>query len=188
MIKIGKQNNKQINKKNIETMRCSTIIKEEEIKTIKDWINPNETYNFELLYKASRDGDEVITFHHLCDGKGPTLVVIKNSSDCRFGGFTSVPWSYSKNGEWVSDDKAFIFSLDSKKKYPVVNKENALYHHAGYGPTFGRAHDIYICHLCLHQGSSSCKAGYDYDAKFEEITKGKDSFLITDYEVYLVKK
>ena len=169
-------------------MRNSTIIKEDEIKTIKDWINPNETYNFELLYKASRDGDEVITFHHLCDGKGPTLVVIKNSSDCRFGGYASVPWTYSKIGEYVSDDKAFIFSLDAKKKYPIVNKEYALYHHAGYGPTFGRAHDLHVCHLCLHQGGSFCKAGYDYDAKFEEISKGIISFLITDYEVYLVKK
>ena len=122
-------------------------------------------------------------------GKGPTLLVIKNSSDSRFGGFASVPWNYSKNGEWASDDKAFIFSLDAKKKYPIVNKEHALYHHAGYGPTFGRAHDLYICHLCLHQGNSYCKAGYDYDdAKFEEITKGFMSYLVTDYEVYLVKK
>ena len=117
-------------------MRNSTIIKEDEIKTIKDWINPNETYNFELLYKASRDGDEVITFHHLCDGKGPTLVVIKNSSDCRFGGFASVPWSYSKIGEYVSDDKAFIFSLDRKKIYEVEKGTKAICCYKNYGPVF----------------------------------------------------
>ena len=171
----------------METIRSSTIINENEINMIKDWINPNESFNFELLYRASRDGDEVKTFHQLCDGKGPTIVFIKNSHNFRFGGFTTVPWSNS-NPEYKPDDKAFIFSLDAKKKYKILHKEGAVYHNCGYGPTFGRGHDIYVCHLCCHQGSSYCKAGYDYDASFKEITNEIISFLISDYEVYLIKK
>ena len=106
----------------METIRSSTIINENEINMIKDWINPNESFNFELLYRASRDGDEVKTFHQLCDGKGPTIVFIKNSHNFRFGGFTTVPWSNS-NPEYKPDDKAFIFSLDAKKNIKYFTKK-----------------------------------------------------------------
>ena len=170
----------------MNTINSSTIVTEEEVKLLKNWINPNENINLELLYRASRDGDEVRTFHRLCDEKGPTLVVVKNSFNSRYGGYTSIPWS-SVEG-YQSDDTAFIFSLDAKKKYPIANANGAVYHHAGYGPTFGRAHDFYLCHLCLHQGNSYCKAGYDYNACFKEMTNEINSFLISDYEVYLVKK
>ena len=37
----------------MDSIRNSTIVKEEEINMIKDWINPNETFNFELLYRAT---------------------------------------------------------------------------------------------------------------------------------------
>ena len=94
----------------------STIVIEDEIKMIKNWINPNGNINLELLYRASRDGDEVRTFHRLCDEKGPTLVIVKNSFNSRFGGYTSIPWSCGEGFE--SDDTAFIFSLDEKKKIP----------------------------------------------------------------------
>lgn len=173
----------------MDSIRNSTIVKEEEINMIKDWINPNETFNFELLYRASRDGDEVRTFHRLCDGKGPTLVVIKNIHNSRFGGFTAIPWS-SIEGYKTDENslKSFIFSLDAKKKYGIVNKVGAVYHNSGYGPTFGRGHDFTIGHLCLHQAVSSCKCGYDYDACFKEMTKEVINFLISDYEVYLIKK
>ena len=97
----------------MNTINSSTIVTEEEVKLLKNWINPNENINLELLYRASRDGDEVRTFHRLCDEKGPTLVVVKNSFNSRYGGYTSIPWS-SVEG-YQSDDTAFIFSLDAKK-------------------------------------------------------------------------
>ena len=170
----------------MNTINSSTIVSEDEVKMIKNWINPNENINLELLYRASRDGDEVRTFHRLCDEKGPTLVIVKNSYNSRFGGFTTIPWS--STGGYKPDEKAFLFSLDAKKKYPIANANGAVYHIEGQGPTFGRGHDFYISHLCLHQANSYCKAGYDYNACFKEMTNEVISFLISDYEVYLVKK
>ena len=34
--------------------------------TLKNWINPNMKIKAELLYRMSRDGIEVETFHNLC--------------------------------------------------------------------------------------------------------------------------
>ena len=170
----------------MESIHSSKIIKEDEINTIKDWISSSETFTFELLYRASRDGDEVKTFHQKCDGKGPTLTVVYNAHNSRFGGFTTIPWS-SVDG-YKTDEKSFIFSLDAKKKYNIIHKEGAVYHGPGCGPTFGRGHDLHICHLCLHQVDSYCKCGYDYDASFKEMTKEVISFQVKDYEVYLIKK
>ena len=47
-----------------------------------------------LIYRASRDGWHVDDFHRLCDGKGPTLILIKVKDTGRIcGGYTSVSWS-----------------------------------------------------------------------------------------------
>ena len=40
---------------------------------LKNWINPNKTISFSLLYRMSRDGDSIKDFHKLCDKKGPTV-------------------------------------------------------------------------------------------------------------------
>lgn len=36
---------------------------------LKNWINPNKTISFSLLYRMSRDGDSIKDFHKLCDKK-----------------------------------------------------------------------------------------------------------------------
>ncbi|CAI2188981.1 12259_t:CDS:2, partial [Funneliformis geosporum] len=41
--------------------------------------NDNKTppYSFNLLYRASRDGNTIAAFHQTCDNKGANIVVIK---------------------------------------------------------------------------------------------------------------
>jgi hypothetical protein len=41
------------------------------------------------------------------------------------------------NGGWTKDEKAFIFSMDRKQIYRVVNAQYAIYCSSGYGPNFG---------------------------------------------------
>ncbi len=41
------------------------------------------------LYQASVDSFAVAKFHELCDGKGPTLTLIKTNANHIFGGYTS---------------------------------------------------------------------------------------------------
>ena len=43
-------------------------------------------------WRAKTDGWSVSTFHSNCDGKGPTVTIIKVGSHI-FGGYTDVSWS-----------------------------------------------------------------------------------------------
>src|SRR5581483_10086642 len=61
----------------------STLIKSDHISLFSSWIdkkrssrynNKNIPYKFNLLYKASRDGNTAAAFHERCDNKGATIV------------------------------------------------------------------------------------------------------------------
>ncbi|XP_046567339.1 interferon-induced protein 44-like [Haliotis rubra] len=120
-----------------------TLTKKDQ-KQLNRWLNARK--DFELLYKATRDGCSNTAFHQKCDNKGPTVTVFYNTSDCVFGGYTSVSWDSA--GAYKVDPTAFLFRLyfkgsSSPKQYPATNGTNAIYGNASYGPTFGTGHDIY---------------------------------------------
>ena len=71
--------------------------------------------NFNLLYRATRDGDNFNDFHSRVDNKNSTLTIIKTNLGCKFGVFLEVP--FKQTGNYIVDDKSFIFSLDLKKIY-----------------------------------------------------------------------
>ena len=50
---------------------------------------------FVKCWRAKTDGWEASAFHSRCDGKGPTVTIIKVGSYI-FGGYTDVSWSSSK--------------------------------------------------------------------------------------------
>lgn len=43
-----------------------------------------------LLYRGSRDGMTAASFHRLCDGQGPTLVLVRSANGYTFGGYAGV--------------------------------------------------------------------------------------------------
>ena len=72
----------------------SLIIKNENHhSTLKSWLPPNATCS--LLFRASFDGKTPADFHRCCDGKGPTLAVIKSGKYIG-GGFTTKSWESGK--------------------------------------------------------------------------------------------
>jgi hypothetical protein len=71
---------------------------------------------WELKYRASKNGFKSTDFHSKCDGITKTLTVIKAKSENMFGGYTEREWhSYYL---FVTDQKAFIFSLVNKEDKP----------------------------------------------------------------------
>ena len=48
--------------------------------------------DFVKCWHAKKDGWAVSTFHSNCDGRGPTVTIIK-VNDSIFGGYTDVSWS-----------------------------------------------------------------------------------------------
>jgi hypothetical protein len=109
---------------------------EEYNKTLKNWINPNMKIKAELLYRLTRDGDEIQTFHNLCDNKGITLLLVKLIDGNILGGYITKDWDTS--GNWKQDQDAFVFSLTQNVKC-ITNSNNsysAFYCDSNYGPYF----------------------------------------------------
>jgi hypothetical protein len=112
----------------------------------------------ELLYRGSREGLQSTAFHAKCDGRAPTLSVVRSKKGNIFGGYASVPWKSA--GDKSPDAAAFIFSLKGPHAKPgaplkFVPKDPtvAVFHNASHLSSFvgskQRSEGIY-----LHGGSA----------------------------------
>ena len=107
----------------------SKIIKnKDETKFLLDRLKinfPNQNkINFKLLYRATKDGDNYISFHNKVDNKNSTLSIIETSKGLKFGVFLEIPFKGIEN--YVQDDNCFIFRLDLRKIYNGKKGENKL--------------------------------------------------------------
>ena len=181
-------------------LSCSNIV-----NTLEDWkviteklkeINPK--YNnilFNLVYRATRDGDSSEEFHKKCDEIGENITLVKTLNNHRFGGFTKNNWKHMEQdinpenkdiGSIKEDIDAFCFSIDLNKIYPnsVIDK-GVIFCCNNYGPTFCR--NIFAINnkmlelggYCMKK-SCSCFSGQDIDY---EISGGKKVFGIKELEV-----
>ena len=81
---------------------------------LKNWINPNNKIKANLLYRLSRDGAEINTYHNLCDNKGSTLHLFFLKMGEIVGFFANE--SIDSVSGWKKDPKCFIFNLSKKNK------------------------------------------------------------------------
>ena len=164
------------------------IINSESFKQLNTWINPNKLLKFDLIFKASTNGDTSDIFHKICDGKGPTLTIVKGKNGHIFGGYLTVPFSSDRKSH--SDDKAFLFSLTNKKKFNIIEVDHAVHHYdKGWGPYIGYKDscDLAIKSECLSNKKSKCDpTSYDFK-RAELIGTNEKCFEVEDYEIYLVK-
>ena len=58
---------------------------------LREWLGND--YKWKLIYRASEHGYTAESFHECCDDKGPTLIVVKSTNGCIFGGYTTKHWS-----------------------------------------------------------------------------------------------
>ena len=64
------------------------------LKTLRSWLSPvarSVNSAWKLCWRASVDGWAARTFHSRCDGKGPTVTIIRVGKYI-FGGYTSISW------------------------------------------------------------------------------------------------
>ncbi|GBC21629.2 hypothetical protein GLOIN_2v1885333 [Rhizophagus irregularis DAOM 181602=DAOM 197198] len=134
----------------------STLINQKHIKLFTNWIDMRDNntnyngipYKFNLLYRASRDGNTAAAFHAKCDNKGPTIVVVKiKNSEQIVGGYNPLFWDLS--GDFKITDNGFIFSFSDKNNlqtatvaYNIV-RSRSIYCDKTCGPVFG-CNDLYI--------------------------------------------
>mmetsp|Transcript_50884 Transcript_50884/g.62326 ORF Transcript_50884/g.62326 Transcript_50884/m.62326 type:complete len:261 (-) Transcript_50884:23-805(-) len=142
----------------------------------------------ELLYRSSLYNYSSEIFHHKCDGKGPTISIIKaKKNDILFGGYTSIDWTSS--GSWKKDENAFLYSIKNKKHiiYNIKSKNSSqvVRHVNQYGPVYSGGHDIWIGKDCNISDLNYC-SNYIYNC--EDITDQSKSiqYNVHDYEVFKV--
>ena len=182
-----------------QSIMDSLIIKEEKnITMLKNWINPNNSINFELLYRATRDGDSLNDFHLKCDNESPTITIIKTENGKIIGGYTKIPW-IREDKAFIKDENTFIFSVDSKEKYNVkkeLNGKYAVYHClSSYCCCFGYCGDDLAIGDKFLQGRNSYCAGnaggyYTFEASNDKMLgvseKGKTEFKISELEIFKI--
>ena len=65
------------------------------VNTLSNWLSPvvqSVHSNWKRCWRASVDGWAATTFHAKCDGKGPTVTIIRVDGKYKFGGYTSLSW------------------------------------------------------------------------------------------------
>ena len=189
---IKKEKNKDDN--NINEQIDSKIIKtKEEIEllskrlTSKGFVK-NSKVIFNLLYRASRDGDSPHDYHNKCDGKSNTLCVIQTIKGCKFGGYTETTIG---DGSDVKDPNAFVFSLNKNKIYENLKKENsAVCHSKDWGPIFRNdafaVWDQNSLSYHLHTVGTKSKSYYGIMNEDYEINNGDSNFGIKELEVFQI--
>ena len=120
-----------------ENLNTSTILNggEEEINKFKKFIFPDRSFDSELKYRMTRDGNSFKVFHKLCDNVAPNLMLVKDDKENIFGGFTYVSWEDMDLKK--KDTESFLFSVTKNKKYPAKNiYDHHVFCFSDLGPKF----------------------------------------------------
>ena len=180
--------------------QSSIITSQHELIQLAKWIYPHNPLKATLLYRATRDGDSIQTFHSKCDDQTPTLTIIQTTTNKRFGGYTERPWQspnfafsrvINNSTKNRPDPNAFIFSLDLFTKYHTSDEHKSIWSSFDHGPSFGdyssTGCDLCIADSCLNNNNSFVNTPNVYRTKFiNELNFGTSNFKVKDYEVYLI--
>ena len=152
-------------------------------------ININAKISYELLYKASIDGEAASVFHSLCDEKGASITVVKVLNGSKCGGFT--PLSWKTNGCWQKDPslRSFVCNLDNKTKFNLrENYNHALDFHENKLSCFG-GYAIQLTDNNLSNKNGICQAcDYQIQSPTDLIGINDNNFQAVDIEIFLVKE
>ncbi|KAL3875139.1 hypothetical protein ACJMK2_038067 [Sinanodonta woodiana] len=171
------------------------LLSKQEKVQLEQWIGDGAK-TFELMYSINRDGCNPVTFHQLCNNKGPTVTVLYNKNGSVFGGYTSVPWKSC--GIYQADYNAFLFRLryngqTKLTKFPIMASTNAIYDVAGYGPCFGAGNDLLTFtaianksgdYFPLNGGMNINNTFHSRGVQVNEINNGH--MQVTELEVYKI--
>ena len=159
----------------------SNIIKNEKDSDLLISFLPNKPNKTSLLFNSLRDGDTLQSLHNKIDNISPTYMIIKTNSDRIFGGYTTHLWNIQNDKQSI-DNKAFVFSLDNKKKYSIKNPEYAIVERKQY---------IQFGACCFRiKDKFKISDNDESDCHFETNSlclAGKNIFKVKNLEVYLIE-
>ena len=169
--------------------KYSLITTDEDFKFFSKNINSSAKISYELLYKASLDGEAASVFHSLCDEKGASITVVKVLNGSKCGGFT--PLSWKTNGCWQKDPslRSFVCNLTSKTKFNLRDNYNhALDFHDGKLSCFG-GYTLQLTDKNLSNKNGICQAcDYQIQSPTDLIGINENNFQAEEIEIFLVKE
>ena len=132
-------------------------------------------------------------FHSQCDGKGPSVTLIKLATNKLIGGYASVSWN--TKSAYFGDKNSFLFSLTNNFKHEYIKTSYYLYGVSSCGPTWGGAHDLRVGYNSHFSYGATCNPGYTYKCRTGTYNSttcrndfcGSASPGITDVEVWIKK-
>ena len=168
--------------------------KEKEINLLNSWLSPTLKnifkepihYKTKLIYSSENDDDKISSFHKYCDGIAPTLILIETKEGFRYGGFTTQCWESKEESIFKEDKNAFIFSLDTEKKYDVTDPTKSIQCSKFWGPYFGEGGAICVPDNFLEEKNAFYQWPSSYDiSEKDELTFGQEHIInIAKYEVF----
>ena len=149
---------------------ASSILTSQEVAKVYELGGYTKSRQFELLYRATRDGFGAAAFHSKCDNHANTLTVVKSSLGFVFGGFTSQLWNNCTC--YRSDAAAYLLNLrrsvpgfnvaTDARRFDVTATGSAILAYNVHGPLFGGGYDFYISGMSNMNAASFSRFGYSY--------------------------
>ena len=163
-------------------------------KWLDSWINqgrhdqPPTPYSTKLIFSSEKEDDKASSFHKNCDNIAPTLILIETKEGFRYGGFTTQKWESPEQSIFKNDKNAFIFSLDTEKKYDVTDPEKSIQCSMFWGPYFGEGGAICVPDNFLQEKNAFYQWPSSYDiSEKDELTFGQEHNInISKYEVFQI--
>ena len=132
---------------------------------------------FKLIYI----GKDRNNFFANCEGKKNLLFLVKDTKGNKFGGYMSS--TLVKNDDLnIKDENSFIFSVQNKKKFKVLNPSKAIHVSNDYLICFGGkkgANDLYI-----RSADGGMNTRDSYGDNNYETTNGNSLFTIDEFKVF----
>ena len=163
----------------------SKIVNSEQYDLVRKWLAPEyRSLQPKLLYRGKKDGMDADSFHKKCDGKEPTVTLLKlklpsdPSQVYTIGGFSDKAWHSA--GGYIASQKAFLFSITKKLKCPLRpgSTNEALIGNATFGPIFGES-DLHV-----KPGFSIVTTYHSCYLKSSELTNQSGQWQLVEIEVF----
>ena len=138
-----------------------------------------KSYNIQLLYRLSRDGSSISSFHNKVKDTKKTLILLLLKDGNKIGGFTSQSWN---NNGFQFDYYSYLFSIPLSKKYLIQIPNTAIFSTLNEFICFGNG-DLKIYPDKI---TSEFPSSYSYRSNKLELTNGKSYVELVEMEVYKV--
>ena len=151
--------------------------------------NRGKTINsLDLLFRASRDGDQSSVVHNKIDGKREILMIVQTTKELKFGGYTQI--GFDSSGSNKQDAQAFLFSIDKNKTYDNIPNKSAIYCNASACPYFysdAGNYNIAIPNAFYsNDGTTTKKGDCYYTTEDYEINGGEEKFRVKELEYFQI--